>query len=82
MASIKHRVLKFIVSAFALGMIFFALGATYGYVNWIPQIKDSRFQQAVDTGLFALVFSLVIDLPLYFKLMKNDAPGSNGNGSA
>ena len=51
---------------FFVALAFFLVGFIVGYLHWIPKLPDSRFRQAIDSGLFCVALSLLLDPVLYF----------------
>ena len=64
--TIAQSALRMLGAFLVISVAFFMFGFGVGYFHWIPNAPDSRFRQAVDSGLFGVVVSLMLDPVLYF----------------
>lgn len=75
------KVLLFVLVAVGVAVACFLIGFLYGYFNWIPELRDSRFIQACHTGAFFMVASVILDPILYFSFYSYFARKWRGNDS-
>ena len=79
-----QRALRLVTVFFFVAFAFFLFGFIFGYLHWIPELPDSRFRQAIDSGLFCAALSLLLDPVLYFSCItyrkrkgeRNDGAGA------